>query len=276
MTMTTAARILVVDDEDGVRFFLQEALARDGHEVVAVDCGEAALQRIATETFDLALIDLKMPGIGGIEVLTSLRRRSPETAAIVLTAFGSLETAVEALRQGAHDYLFKPCKMADLRASVHTALVKQQRQNRQRVLLEELASALAASVKEIQATVEAPAERPAAALPRLETPASEGQQDRLVVDQIRHIITLDGRQLDLSPTEFRLVAYLVEVAPRVVDAQELMRQVQGYECTPLEARELVRYHIYRIRQKVKLSGGNGDVIVTVRSIGYTVSMRAQV
>jgi CheY-like chemotaxis protein len=77
--MDTPARILVVDDEAGIRFYLEEALTRYGYEVLAVDSGEAALQCIAAEKFDLALIDLKMKEVGGIEVLTSLRLQAPDT-----------------------------------------------------------------------------------------------------------------------------------------------------------------------------------------------------
>ena len=108
--MTQAAKILVVDDEASIRFFLREVLERDGHIVTPVDSGEAALQYAQAENFDLALIDLRLPGMDGMQVLKTLRQTSPNTAIIVLTAHASLETAVEALRQGAHDYLFKPCK----------------------------------------------------------------------------------------------------------------------------------------------------------------------
>jgi signal transduction histidine kinase len=128
MTTNSKATILVVDDESGIRFFLEEIFTRDGYQVVTVDSGEAALERIAAQEFDLALIDLKMKGIGGIDVLTALRRQSPDTAAIILTAHGSMETAVEALRYGAHDYLFKPCEADELRESVRTGLLKRQQE----------------------------------------------------------------------------------------------------------------------------------------------------
>jgi DNA-binding response OmpR family regulator len=270
MMMDAVPKILVVDDDEGVRFFLQEALSRDGYNVVAVDCGEAALQRIAGDTFDLALIDLKMPGISGIEVLTILRRQAPDTAVIVLTAYGSLETAVEALRQGAHDYLFKPCKAADLRQAVRAALQKQQRERRQRELLAELESTLAHNLKVIRAIAAAPAPE---TQPRPDAAAPAGPPRRLVVDQTRHLVTLNGQALDLSPTEFRLIAYLAAAAPRVVGARELIMQAQGYECSEREARDLVRYHIYRIRQKARCSN-DGHFIVTVRGVGYALPDRS--
>jgi DNA-binding NtrC family response regulator len=124
--VTQKARILVVDDDAGVRFFLEELLTSEGYDVVTVESGEAALERIAVQKFELALIDLRMKGMGGIEVLAALRERSPSTITIILTAHGSVETAIEALRQGAHDYLLKPCTAGQLRESVRTGLLKRE------------------------------------------------------------------------------------------------------------------------------------------------------
>ncbi len=132
--MTLKATVLVVDDEPGMRFSLEDMLTHDGHEVVTADSGKAALECIAAQEFDLALIDLKMEGIGGMQVLSALHQQSPETAVIVLTAYGSLETVAEALRQGAHDYLFKPCRMVEIQESVRTGLLRRQRELQARAM----------------------------------------------------------------------------------------------------------------------------------------------
>ena len=84
--MMAPAKILVVDDEPQICFFLQELLERDGHRVMTVESGEAALEQIAIQEFDLALLDLMMPKIGGLEVLAALRKQRPNTAIIMLTA----------------------------------------------------------------------------------------------------------------------------------------------------------------------------------------------
>src|SRR4030066_1315766 len=152
--MAKAAKILVVDDEESSRFYLREVLERDGHIVTSVDSGEAALQSAQAESFDLAMIDLQLPGIGGMQVLKTLRQSSPNTSIIVLTAHASLETAVEALRQGAPDYLFKPCKTVELRESVASGLLKRQREIRQRHLLSQLERDLSSNLEEIRATVD--------------------------------------------------------------------------------------------------------------------------
>lgn len=102
------ARILIVDDEEGIREFLAEALEDGGHVAVRVPDGGAAVERLAQESFDLMLTDLKMPGLSGMELVRKARADQPEMEIIVLTAYGTVETAVEAMRLGAFDYLQKP------------------------------------------------------------------------------------------------------------------------------------------------------------------------
>ncbi len=266
--MLENARILVVDDEPNICLFLKRVLTRDGYDVVAVESGEAALELITQEEFDLALLDLKLKGVGGMEVLTALSQHAPDTAVIVLTGYASLDTAVEALRQGAHDYLFKPAKTVKLRESVRTGLLKRERELRRRVLLQQLEDNLSNSLDEIRAAVTSPPSP---------TPPSEATNNgrflkwnEMIVDLMRHVIMVDDILLELSPTEFDLLAYLINEAPRVISPEELVHEVQGYECEPWEASDTIRYHIYRIRRKVNEATGKKDVIKTVRGVGYTV------
>ena len=117
------ARILVADDEPGLREFLADTLALDEHEVtVAVD-GRDAIRRLDERAFDVVLTDLKMPGVDGIGVVKKVRSDAPETEVVVLTAHGSIENAVEAMKLGAFDYLTKPLGSPDeLRLLVSRAL----------------------------------------------------------------------------------------------------------------------------------------------------------
>jgi two-component system, OmpR family, response regulator len=269
--MTQAAKILVVDDEASIRFFLCDVLERDGRIVTAVDSGETALQYAQAESFDLALIDLRLPGMDGMQLLKNLRRISPDTSIIILTAHASMETAIEALRQGAHDYLFKPCKTVELRESVASGLMKRQRDMRQRQLLAQLERDLSSNLEEIRATVTNRTEAPVALEQEEANDARFIKRNTLFVDLTRHVITLDDTLLELSPTEFNLLAYLASEAPRVISPKELVREVQGYENTPWEARDLARYHIYRIRQKVSKATGRDNLIRTVRGVGYTLN-----
>jgi len=107
------ARILVADDEDGIRTFLAETLELGGHAVVQVADGEAALAEIARQAFDLLVADLRMPRLDGISLLKKARELQPDLEVIVLTAHGSVATAVEAMRLGAFDYLQKPVESPD-------------------------------------------------------------------------------------------------------------------------------------------------------------------
>jgi DNA-binding response OmpR family regulator len=264
--MQAPAHILVIDDEANIRASLREMLARDGYRVTAVESGEEALALIAAQKFDLALIDLRLKGIGGIEVLKALRQQSPDTVTIMLTAYASLETAVEALRQGAHDYLFKPCKLSELRESIQRGLLGRQ-EKRQADLLNQMAR----SLEDIRATISTSADpAPYDAIRPVEKPPRFLKHGGLVVDLLRHVVTVEGHLIELTPTEFDLLACLAAKAPQVVSPQELVQEVLGYQVGPWEASEVVRQHIYRIRQKVRDATGSADFIRTVRGIGYAL------
>ncbi|HYK97080.1 MAG TPA: response regulator, partial [Candidatus Acidoferrales bacterium] len=114
--------ILVVDDEESVATTIEAILKLDGHDVLAVTSGEAAIRLLHERQFDVVLTDLRLADIDGIEILREVQRTSPDTAAIMLTGYASLESAVEALRSGAYDYLMKPSDVEELRATVNRAI----------------------------------------------------------------------------------------------------------------------------------------------------------
>ena len=120
-----AARVLVVDDEPGMREMLDVLLRRAGHAVDLESSGRRALARVEAEPpYDLVVTDLVIPGVDGMEVLEAAKRRSPVTQVIVVTAFATTETAVEALRRGAYDYVLKPFKVDELRLLAERAIEK--------------------------------------------------------------------------------------------------------------------------------------------------------
>ena len=118
----TGARILVADDEPAMRWLLDRLLRQAGHAVTVVEDGQAALAAAAAEPVDLAFLDIRMPGLDGLEVLSRLRAQSPETAVIVMTAHGSVRAAVEAMQRGAYDYLAKPFDNDEVLLLVERAL----------------------------------------------------------------------------------------------------------------------------------------------------------
>jgi len=103
-----APKIIIADDEDGVRWVLEKGLREAGYEVAAVKDGEAALRRAEAEPYDLMFLDVRMPGLDGLTVLQRLRASRPDALVIVMTAHGTMETAIQAMQRGAYDYLSKP------------------------------------------------------------------------------------------------------------------------------------------------------------------------
>ncbi|HEY4720424.1 MAG TPA: response regulator, partial [Anaerolineae bacterium] len=126
MTYSTRPLILVVDDNEDIRTMLQVALSREDYDVTTAISSEDALRKLSVLSFDVALIDIRLPGMDGVHLLREIQRRWPDTLMIVLTAYASLETAVAALRAGAHDYLSKPCPPSEIRRSVQEGLAKRQ------------------------------------------------------------------------------------------------------------------------------------------------------
>jgi len=117
------ANILVVDDESAMRLLVTSILRDEGHDVTAAANGEEALQLIERRHYHLIISDLKMPGMSGVDLLERVKQEDPETAVILLTAFGTVEGAVEAMRKGAEHYLLKPLANPDeLRLAVRRVL----------------------------------------------------------------------------------------------------------------------------------------------------------
>ncbi len=116
------ARILICDDQDLIRDSLATIMSRDGHEVVAATDGPQALQRIAAQKFDLLITDLKMPKMTGIELLAEAKKLRPEMPVVLMTAFATVQTAVEAMRLGAYDYIQKPFEAEEMKLLVGRTL----------------------------------------------------------------------------------------------------------------------------------------------------------
>ena len=119
---TPPARILVVDDETLIRDTLAEYLQQEGFAVDACASGEEALERAAERRYDVALCDVQLPGIDGIELLERLLKLSPQTFVLLVTAFATVENAVEAFQRGAHDYLMKPILLDEVLGKIRRLL----------------------------------------------------------------------------------------------------------------------------------------------------------
>ncbi len=118
----TTAHVLIVDDEKNIRLMLQHCLEGSGYTVEKAVNGEEALKKLEENYFDLVLLDMKLPGIGGMEVLRWISTNKPKTSVIMITAFGTVESAVEAMKLGAVDYLRKPFSTQEIRSMVQDVL----------------------------------------------------------------------------------------------------------------------------------------------------------
>ena len=106
--MPSRIRVLVIDDEESMRIACRQSLERAGYSISTAENGDQALERIRQESFDVALLDLRMPGLTGMDALKRLKQESPNTAVVIITGYGTIDSAVEAIKSGACDYLPKP------------------------------------------------------------------------------------------------------------------------------------------------------------------------
>lgn len=235
--MADVIHSLVVDDEAGVRLFLEETLRRAGHQVVTAESGEAALELLRDNAFDLAIVDLQLgTRLDGLRVLEGIRWRWPHMAVIIITAHGSMESAVAAIREGVDGYLLKPVEPREVLDAVREALRR----------------------------------REATAAPQ-ETPVNLRQHGPITIDMDKHQVTVNGQIVELTPAEFGLLSHLVENAHRVVPPKELIRATQGYEADyQLEAREIIKWYIHRLRAKIEPDPARPRYILNVRGVGYTL------
>ncbi|MFM8494034.1 MAG: response regulator, partial [Planctomycetia bacterium] len=109
-------RILFADDEASLQELMRIELPRLGHEATVCPDGATALAALDRTAYDCVIVDLDMPGAGGMEVIARVRETSPDTETVIVTGKSSMESAVAAVRQGVFDYLTKPCKLADIQA----------------------------------------------------------------------------------------------------------------------------------------------------------------
>src|SRR3989454_696795 len=133
-----APGVLVVDDERSMRELLAIMLKQAGHDVTVADGGEAAIRALQSNTFDLIITDLRMRQVDGLAVLRATKEHSPQTVVLVVTAFASTETAVEAMKLGAYDYLTKPFKLDEIKLTIANALERKRLQDENQALKRQL------------------------------------------------------------------------------------------------------------------------------------------
>ena len=186
-------RLLLVEDEPGLVLTLTDRLAREGYAVETSSDGESALERAASEGFDLVLLDVMLPRKNGFDVLRELRRRGIETPVIMLTASGQVVDKVVGLKLGADDYVTKPFEMVELLARIEARL------------------------------------RRAPVTPH---PADGYQFGDVRIDFRRAEVDRAGAPLELSAREFQLLRYFIEHRGATLTREELLNEVWGYNAMP--------------------------------------------
>jgi DNA-binding response OmpR family regulator len=238
--MANGRRALVVDDEEAVRFFIRETLGRTGYTVEETVNGEQALLLLRDTRYDLLILDLRLGGrIDGLRVLNAVRWRWPATAVVILTGHGSLETAMDAIREGVDGYLLKPVDPRQLRETIEEALERRQ------ILCAEPEDAQEPGVL---------------------------RYGPFMVELSRHAVEVDGREIELTPQELNLLVHLIRNADRVVEPSELVHEVRGYKTDTIhEARQVIKWYIHRLRQKVEPDPSNPRYVLNVRGVGYCLA-----
>lgn len=254
-------RVLVVDDEANLRQTLARILHQLGCDVTTATDGIEALQRLEVAPYDLVYLDIRLPGMDGLQVLRQIHDRYPQLAVVLLTAHASISSAVEAVRLGATDYLIKPITPEALIARTRTILVDQAAQRRRREIQEQI-DALQAELKALD---QAPAVTPSFIAPADERFLKRGA---LVLDMHARRATCVDRVLTLPPTAFDYLVVLTRHAPDVVPYQALVVEAQGYQTDLRQAQELTKWHIHTLREALERESAGSCHLLTVRGTGY--------
>jgi len=207
----------------------------------------------------LVILDIRMPDMDGTEVVKSARPVAPDTVFVLLTAYGALDSAIVDIRHGAFDYLLKPTPVHEIARAVEAGLSERQR----RLSLEEPVALLERALSSLRTAAD-----------RQETllPADRFlQAANVTVDTLRRLAVVHGQPIDLTPTEFEILTYLLRHQTRVISCRELVAHIHGCELDERDARPLLRAHIHRLRHKLEHDPANPHVIRTVRGSGYAIS-----
>ncbi len=266
------ATILLVDDEAVVRRVLGDALAQVGYRVELRANGQSAMERLRQPGIDLVVLDLQLGDTDGVLIMKEVRRIWLNLPIIILTAHGSLPSAIEAVRAGAADYLLKPVGIETLRSRVAEVLAEQrarlERDTRIRVAYRELQALLhdahpADAVMGRTERLMAPAS--ATVMPPAEQVYTVGP---LFLDVQQHVVRMHGQLVDLTPTEFALLLELIRQPGVVVPCTQLVYAIQHILLDEDEARQMMRPHIVRLRRKIEPDAQSPIYIQSVRGVGY--------
>lgn len=255
--------ILIIDDEVNLRQTMARIFQRAGYEVTAAASGKEGLNLFSQHRFDLVYLDIRMPDMSGLEVLKKIHLTNPELPVVLLTAQPDVHSAIQALREGASDYLLKPLKPAQVVEHTQATLAKYENNRRKKDILARIDSLKA----ELETLEDGSGSTKQSSIGTTDSDRYITRGE-LTLDLHRRQVAIDNRSMDLPLTAFNYLVVLARHAPGVVDYQTLVAEAQGYEANAREAQELAKWHIHHIRQEVEANAQHPRIIINVRGIGY--------
>jgi two-component system alkaline phosphatase synthesis response regulator PhoP len=261
--MTSKFKILVIEDDGDTRHILGTVLRAAGYEILLAGDAERALAQLADFPADIVISDIGLPGLSGLDLLKYLRARNHDGEVILLTGFPAVDSAIQALRDGAVDYLTKPVTPPALLEAI-ARVEERLRQTRQR---REALAMLEAGIKHFMGQpssgpVSSPGPPPAPAAGKLY------EVGPVTLDPDRFLVEVNGQRVDATPTEVGVLHYLCRHPGRVVTPQELVKSLRDDTVASRAAPEIIRPHISNLRRKLLAASPQADVIATVRGVGY--------
>lgn len=262
--MKISGRLLIIDDEAALRRSLARILQGAGHEVTTAGSGQEGLLFVSQQTFDLVLLDIRMPDMNGLEVLDALHSKFPDLPVLLFTAQPDMNSAVEALRRGAIDYLLKPLNPQTLINRTQDILIQGEKERRKREIKSQI-KALQIELNKLDSEGEV---QPQGASFEMDSDERFLIRGNMNLDLHARRLKIGEKLIDLPPTSFDYLVVLVRHAPNVVDYQTLVAETQGYQAEYREAQELVKWHIHHIRQAIEPNASKPTYLINIRGKGY--------
>jgi DNA-binding response OmpR family regulator len=260
----SAGHILIIDDEAVLRQTLARILQQAGFEVTTANGADQAFAFIENASFDLVYLDLRMPGVHGLDALKYIHEAYPTLPVVLFTAQPDLTSALEALRNGATDYLLKPLKPQLVIERTQSILASQKIEKRKREILMQIAE-LQAELRSIESGGSG---KPGGTQPLSPIKERFIKRGPLVLDLHTKRLTVNEQVIPLPPTSFDYLLVLARHSPDVVNYQTLVAEAQGYQADPREAQELTKWHIHQLRQAVDSDENSPSYLINVRGVGY--------
>lgn len=267
--MTPQTSILIVDDEDRLRFSLSLILQKENYRVECAANAEEALDCLGSHDYDLMFLDLNLPGMSGIDLLTEVHKQAPHMPVLILTAHAGLDSAIQAVRLGARDYLIKPVEPVLIITRVAEILAEREEPARKKEIVAQIQSLLA-ELQKMEGEQTTPTST-LAAVPSADD-ARFLKKGKFELDLHARHATLGGRYIPVTGIYFDYLTTLLRHAPKAVDYKALVKEAQGYDVATAEARDLARWRIHELRKLIESNLEEPQYILTVRGMGYRLAL----